>query len=264
MNENLQQLQKTELEILLEFKRICDKYHFTYYLVAGTLLGAVRHQGFIPWDDDVDVAMFRKDFEKFQLICKSELSPKYFLQTRGNDKQYFMQIVKIRKHNTFVCETELEHLDFHKGVYIDIFILDKLPKCKFLAKWAFKFQYLLTDSIKIQSGIAIQYTGKNPLLRLIFLCVSKQNLNVLYAMQDSFISILNRYLQGFYYGTLAGRHGYPAEVYKKEWLEGTTELLFEGHRFSAPVQWDAVLSNMYGDYRKLPENKEIHFSYFKI
>lgn len=264
MGENLQQLQKTELEILLEFKRICDKYHLTYYLVAGTLLGAVRHQGFIPWDDDVDVAMFRKDFEKFQQICKHELSPEYFLQTRENDKQYFMQIVKIRKHNTFVCETELEHLDFHKGVYIDIFILDKLPKHKFLVKWAFKFQYLLTDAIKIQSGIPIQYTGKNPLLRFIFFGVSKQNLKLLYAMQDSFINILNRYLQGFHYGTLAGRHGYPAEVYKREWLEATTELSFEGYHFLAPAQWDAVLSNMYGDYRKVPEDIEMHFSYFEV
>lgn len=264
MDNKLRQLQQVELEILLEFKRICEKYNLTYYLVAGTLLGAVRHHGFIPWDDDVDVAMPRQDFEKFLNICSKELSKEYFLQTKENDKDYFFSITKIRKNNTYVCEPEVEHLTFHKGIYIDIFVLEKCPNNKILAQACFKLQYLLNDALRVQSGIPVQYSGKNLLFKAIFFITTKLKKNWLYRVQDKLVQVMNHFSGDCYYCTLAGRHGYPAEVYQADWLGQNTKLLFEREYFSVPEQWDKVLKNMYGDYRELPKNREEHFKYFEV
>ena len=85
MDDKLRQLQLSELEILKEFVRICEKHHLKYVLTGGTLLGAVRHGGFIPWDDDIDVAMLRADYDRFAQLCKDELGPKFFYQSPATD-----------------------------------------------------------------------------------------------------------------------------------------------------------------------------------
>ena len=90
MDQKLRQLQLVELEILNEFVRICDEYKLQYFLVGGTLLGAVRHQGFIPWDDDIDVAMPRQDYDSFAEICAKELKRQYFYQSADTDPNYFL------------------------------------------------------------------------------------------------------------------------------------------------------------------------------
>ncbi len=265
LSNEIKQLQQVELEILLEFKRICEKYNLTYFLVAGTLLGAVRHQGFIPWDDDVDVAMYREDFEIFKKVCKKELPKEYFLQTRETDPNYFMQIIRIRKHDTYVCENIFEHLNFHKGIYIDIFILEKMPKSDFLCDWIFKLQCALTDSVKLKLGLEVTYERTNKLRRFIFKIMQKMPLKLLYKVQDALLYFLHHLYCKCHYATLSGRHGYPREVYQKEWLEPPVTLIFEGHEFSVPAQWDKVLCNMYGDdYMKIPQKKEVHFTYFEL
>lgn len=264
LKQDLQKLHETELEILLEFKRICEKYNLTYYLVAGTLLGAVRHKGFIPWDDDIDVAMPREDFERFCHICSRELKREYFLQTKQTDPEYFMEIAKIRKNGTHVCEPKVEHLDIHQGVYIDIFAMDKCPSNSFLVRSCFRVQYLLSTSIEVQKGIDTKYSGRNPLFRAVFWIFRKVNLSVLYKMQDRLFTLMNRFSGNEYCCTLAGRHGYPGEMYKKEWLEKTVDLEFEGEVFKAPAYWHEALSNMYGDYQKIPEIKEQHIVEYQV
>ena len=98
----LQSLQKVEIEILDEIDRICRMNNINYCLVGGTLLGAVRHGGFIPWDDDVDVAMPRNDYERFMDVCKSELSDDFYLHSIKTDKTYWYPFIKIRKkHRKF-------------------------------------------------------------------------------------------------------------------------------------------------------------------
>ena len=120
-------LQTEELSVLNEIKRVCDRNGIKYYITAGTLLGAVRHGGFIPWDDDVDIVMKREDYERFGRICRAELRPGFFYQSEQTERDYPFGFAKVRKDNTSVREKILDGLEIHKGCYVDIFPLDACP-----------------------------------------------------------------------------------------------------------------------------------------
>ena len=120
-------LQKTELEILRAFVDICDRLHLRYYLVCGSALGAVKYGGFIPWDDDIDVALRREEYEIFCREAPSLLPKEYFLQTHKTDPAYPWISAKIRDSRTAYIEQASAHLDIHHGVFIDVFPLDGYP-----------------------------------------------------------------------------------------------------------------------------------------
>ena len=112
------------LKLLRELDRICTKYDIPYWLDGGTLLGAIRHGGFIPWDDDIDVAMLRNDYYRFLEVAKTELRDDIYLQTRETDSDYPMFFAKLRdKYSTF-HEPMYERLKCHKGIFLDIFPFD--------------------------------------------------------------------------------------------------------------------------------------------
>ena len=133
--EQLRRLQLVELDILLELDRICRKNHIDYFLCGGTLLGAVRHGGFIPWDDDVDVGFFREDYERFCRIFQEQAdSTKYFLQTWKTDRYYRWNYGKIRRLGTEYVRAGQEHMKYRTGISIDIFPYDYLPVDQALQK----------------------------------------------------------------------------------------------------------------------------------
>lgn len=136
----LKKIQEYEIEILKEIDRICQKYNIKYSIAFGTMLGQVRHNGFIPWDDDVDIFMLRDDYDKFKEICKKELNDKFFYQSHETDKEYYYLYDKIRYNNTIFKETFVSQYNIHHGIFLDIFPIDKvsnhmLPRifqhCKF-------------------------------------------------------------------------------------------------------------------------------------
>ena len=109
------------LQILCATDKICTEHHLTYWLEGGTLLGAVRHHGFIPWDDDMDISMPRKDYEQFLKIAPQLLPKDLFLQTQQSDPQYKLPIAKIRKRGTLLIETgETGNENYCHGIFIDI------------------------------------------------------------------------------------------------------------------------------------------------
>lgn len=129
VSEKRKHLWWLELEMVEKVQQICEKHGLTYFAVGGTLLGAVRHKGFIPWDDDIDLGMMREDYEKFLKIAPMELGDKYFLQIPDSDPGYHAGIAKIRMNNTTCMMYNLwEHgVKFHQGVFIDVIPLDAVP-----------------------------------------------------------------------------------------------------------------------------------------
>ena len=104
--EDLKRVPLAHLDLLLEFDQICRLYNINYYLIGGSALGAVRHSGFIPWDEDIDVGMYRHDYEHFLEVCNRELNEEYFLQSFETDPTYTGQFAKIRVNNTIFLEVE--------------------------------------------------------------------------------------------------------------------------------------------------------------
>ena len=128
--EQLQKMQEVEIDLFKAFIEVCQKLQLKYYLLGGTLLGAVRHKGFIPWDDDIDVGMPRKDYEIFIQKAQDLLPEHYFVQTLYSEPTIPYNFCKIRNSNTTFVEYSIKKLNINHGVYIDVFPLDGYPNDK--------------------------------------------------------------------------------------------------------------------------------------
>lgn len=246
--EKLRFLQLKELEMLLEVDRICKKHNLTYYLIGGTALGAVRHKGFIPWDDDIDLGLPREDYNKFLELCLSELGEQYFLQTNRSDENYMYQFAKVRLNNTAFVQEELKNYKIHHGIFIDLFPLDGIPDqvhIRRIQKAIYSFFNFIRDC-------KVQTKTKSPLKSLVRLILSKVfPWSVIHFATDWVTSWVSCKRTRFM-ANILGRAGYDKEAMPVEFF-GTPEFLeFEGHLLPAPREWDKYLSRLYGDYMKLP------------
>ncbi len=156
----LRTIQQIETDVLCEVDRICKKHQIKYVLGFGTLIGAVRHQGFIPWDDDVDICMMRKDYERFKDICKTELNPKYFYQSKDTDPEYYHLFDKIRVNGTVFKEDLIAEHDIHHGVYIDIYAFF------FVSIIVLQSNNFVVSSISGLFGRSATFTGRSLLWRM--------------------------------------------------------------------------------------------------
>lgn len=252
----LRQLQLCELEILNEFVRICEKYGLRYYLVGGTLLGAVRHQGFIPWDDDIDVAMLRTDYERFADICRYELGEKYFYQNVKTDPYYFLTYAKLRKNNTEFYEERFCNAKFHKGIFIDIIPLDVCPRPGILCHFLFNILAVTNYCGQVDSGEKYcpyrELSGKigYAVLRLF----NKQQIVKLRKRICSLSAFLG---DGSFLASYSGAYGYQKEVFPEKWFGVGSPVIFEGKEYCAPLNVHAQLSQIYeAEYMLIPPEKE--------
>lgn len=154
LNETqLRQLQMTELELLEEVDRICKKCNIHYNIIAGTLLGAVRHGGFIPWDDDADVALLRPEYEKFRKACETELdTSRFYFQDHRNTPGYRWGYGKLRRKDTLFLREHQEHMPYDQGVFIDVFPLDYVPDNYGTSQIAQLQMFYLSKVFLVRSG----------------------------------------------------------------------------------------------------------------
>ena len=133
--EMLRQLHSIELEMLLEVDRICKENEINYTIIGGTLLGAVRHRGFIPWDDDADIAMLRPEYEKFCLIVDEKLdNTKFYFQNMERTEGYRWGYAKLRRKGTLFLRENQEYMKYEQGIFLDIFPIDGTPDNSVLRK----------------------------------------------------------------------------------------------------------------------------------
>ena len=251
--EEKRALQLEELTALLELKRLCDLHGLRYYLIAGTLLGAVRHGGFIPWDDDVDVAMPRADYDKLAKIARRELSTGFFYQTASTEKNCPFFFAKIRKDGTSVTEEIVKGVDMHDGCYVDIFPLDVCPRSAERAERYFKLTRMIYCAIisKLNPDFVCEYTKKSAIAA--FKAMRVLPISVMKAFRGA---VRRWYTLTSHKGklcTVDGSYGYPKESYPDEWFAKADTMKFEGHDLPVPSAWDELLTHMYGDYMTPPD-----------
>ncbi|MBE6794322.1 MAG: LicD family protein [Ruminococcaceae bacterium] len=253
----LRKLQKTELEVLMELDRVCRKHNLRYYIVGGTLIGAARTGGFIPWDDDIDVSMPREDFNKL-LKLKDEFSSDYFLQTHKTEKECYFFYAKLRKNGTYFGEDKFEHTGIHKGIFMDIFPLDYISDKSFIQKLCFK-SFSLINAFICSKKKTSEFLYKNMSLPFIVTfrfiqCILP--LPLLYGLRSLTAKLTKAFSNKKLIASLAGFHGYPKEIsFFELWAEGT-DIEFEGKTVRAPKEYKKLLNHMFGDYMQLPPIEE--------
>ncbi len=262
MDDALRKLQLTELEILDEFVRICEENGLRYYLIGGTLLGAVRHHGFIPWDDDIDVCMPRADYDRLAEIWEREASPRFFYQSPDTDPNYFLTYAKIRLNGTEVFEERFEQSKFHKGIFMDIFPLDFCPApgpvCHFL------FNVLAVMNYRGQIDSGENYTPYRELSGKIGYAVLRiYSPERLWALRQRLLRLSRSLSRGKNLASYSGAYGYYKEVYPADWFGEGITTCFENKVYRAPVQYDLQLRQLYGeDYMIIPppDKQKTHIS----
>ncbi|WIV18895.1 LicD family protein [Paenibacillus polygoni] len=243
---HLKKLQKEMLLLLLEVDRICRKHNIQYFLAYGTLIGAVRHGSFIPWDDDVDIEMLREDYEKFCELCKTELDhTKFSLQNQQTDQHYNWVFGKLKLKNTSYVRSGQEHLKQQDGIFIDIFPLDHITDNRFKQRLTLLICKVCRKILWAQVG---KKNASQPLLRGIYKLLSYIPRSLIVSIFNFMAKCDNRKNTSF----LVSHNYLSGYIFKREWYDSVITLEFEGHLFYAPKGYDKTLSMIYGEYMKLP------------
>jgi lipopolysaccharide cholinephosphotransferase len=258
-NNNQKIIKELQLKALIYIADLCKKNNLKYYLLGGTLLGAVRHKGFIPWDDDIDIGLVRGDYVKLTKILTNEINEDYFLQNFKTDLGYPRYITKLRVNGTKFIESYLQDYRMHHGVYIDIFPLDKTTlKSPTLIDFRVKLAEYL---IKLRTVRNTPFNHGDKSKRIIAKIIRPFALIIPLSWINNFIDFAYTFENRFnckYIINFSSQYGWRKQTFPINVYGYGTPVVFEGHEFMAPSEWKIILKSIYGDYMKLPpEEKRI-------
>lgn len=263
VTHKMKEVWAVELDLLAEFQRVCKKYSIRYFADGGTILGAIRHGGFIPWDDDIDIAMFRKDYE---ILCthSDEFKHPYFFQTNDSDPGSLRGHAQLRNSNTtgaLKCETDLW---INQGIFIDIFPLDSV------CDNAKEFEIHKKRIVRLKSNAAHfgrWCTKPNGKIKRIV----KQIINLIPFPSEMFLRLESKYYHCFeeecqrYNGIdtknislLSFNCTWDRLIRKRSLYKSVIIAPFEFMKVPIPIGYEEVLKNLYGDYHKIVMNASAH------
>ncbi|KRK89986.1 LicD family protein [Lentilactobacillus sunkii] len=240
-----------ELNIFKQFATITKKYHINYIAMGGTMLGAIRHQGFIPWDDDMDVGMLRSDYEHFLKVASEELrGTHYFLQTPWTDQNYALSYAKILDRNTFIEEKNNVN-NARKGIFLDIFPLDKIPDSparqrrqivdirRLDSRIYLKLRYNVIDNPirKFQNPLSEEQVESADDFK-----EQREAIMKMYNSKPALMNVKN----------LASQYSYEKEILNVDQVNDIVDLPFEDTSIRVPADYQSILTRIYGDYMELP------------
>lgn len=248
-----EEVKKIQLNILIYVDAICRQNDINYSLAFGTLIGAVRHRGFIPWDDDIDIILMRDEYKKLLKCLYMDKNDLYKVLS-PRDEGYWYNYTKVTDKRTFIKEKNWP--DFQGlGVNIDIFPLDFLPEDN--------PESFYNEAIQADKGLKycltdIAYKDNNFIKSCIKkLCrfneVKKYRKRDEWHWKKEHEKIVGKSEPGSHIGQIVSA---PYKIWKREWMETFTNIEFEGNEFQVTEEYDAMLKNTYGDYMKLPPEKE--------
>ena len=261
----LKKLQRIELGILKEFDKICNENNLVYFLVGGSAIGVVRHKGFIPWDDDIDVAMPREDYEKFLNIAKEKYSDKYTVINNDTNNRFPLMNTRWGLKGTEYKTEDLKEIPGEFGIFLDIFPQDNVPdeekklKKQGTIAWVYG-KFLVLSGVK--KPVLYYYGFKAKILTLIFF-VAHYFLKILHLTSRHFYKRALKY-STMYNNIETKRFGYSFDPHRftsimtKSDVFPLKKMEFEGMKVNVPCKIEKYLERRYGDYMTLPPKNKRH------
>ena len=276
INAIIRRVQQYELEILEQINRICQDHQLTCFAVGGSVLGAVRHKGFIPWDDDIDLAMPRQDYEEFLRIAAEELDDRFVVQNFSTEPRTPFYFTKIRRNNTMFVEYQVRDYSINHGIFVDIFPFDAVPDNRYLRKVQYKvswmlYQMYLSKSLKTvyssrllntayeTAEIRAQVIKKARIRRLLHGLLTPIPKKWIYKGLDACVRMHN-----------GKPHTEIAHIVRKRLRVKQKDLLpichlpFENTYMPVPNNYDSYLRGQFGNYMAMPskDKRYGHLPYY--
>ncbi|WP_155431746.1 LicD family protein [Secundilactobacillus folii] len=233
---------------------LCDDLSLNYFLIGGSLLGAIRHHGFIPWDDDMDIGLTRNDYETFAKFAPAKLrNDHYFLQTAYSDENYGLSYMKLLDRHTYI-EEKANVNNARKGVFIDIFPFDQIPNDASLRRSQITRYKVLDSRIILKARYGLIETP----FRRLRPDITPDKMDDLTDMKRQREAIMKEYDQGSFmnYKNLASQYAYDREILSASEINHLMQVPFESLTVNVPTDYDTILTRMYGDYMTLPPENQ--------
>lgn len=256
--EELQQLHRIELELIGEVDRICKKCGIHYNMVGGTMLGAIRHKGFIPWDDDADIGFLRSEYEKFRKACETELDhDRFYIQDIRDTDGYRWGYGKLRRKDTKFIRLNQEFMPYEQGVFIDLMPFDNVPDNWLHRRIHFFMCFVIRKILWSEVG---SRTEKKFMQRMIYKVLRKMPRTNAVSLYEKLITVSRKQRQSkqvriLTFPTPKGVYGYD-----REWYTHLSRYPYEDTLLPGAKDYDGYLKVKYGSYMELPpeEKRKVH------
>ena len=248
---SVNEVQKLSLELAITVHEICIKNNINYYMIGGALIGAVRNNKFVPWDDDIDFAMLREDYERFLAHAIKELPKNMYLQNMLTDNGFIYPLTRVCLKNTYRKESltrkERQYL------YMDIFPIDNIPNRK-ISRFNHKLKVKILKQLVLRKTCPVydEKSGKMKNIVKKFLMYSIPGSSLFW--KKKLVNCMKHYNNTHYVSSLASKYGYDKQVMSIDTYGTPAQIELCGRYFNCPSKWDEYLTNLYGDYLTPPTN----------